>query len=61
EYIHHLLLTCSDYILQHNNLRMSLGTKAYNVKHILNVASYLKSLFKYIANTRRFTSVFGDV
>ncbi|KAG2079584.1 uncharacterized protein F5147DRAFT_592200, partial [Suillus discolor] len=42
-------------------LRMSLGTKAYNVKHILNVASYLKSLLKYIANTRRFASVFGDV
>lgn len=31
------------------------------MKHILNDAKCLKSLFKFIASTRRFEPVFGDV
>lgn len=59
--VHHFLFTCSAYVRQHNNMRMLLRMKAHHIKHILNETNCLKSLFKYIINTKRFASVFGDV
>lgn len=61
ESVHHFLLTCPAYTRHRNILRQELGTRAHHVKHILNEAECLKSLFKFIAKTRRFEPVFGDV
>ncbi|KAG2072419.1 hypothetical protein BDR04DRAFT_1096675 [Suillus decipiens] len=61
ESVHHFLFTCSTYTRQRNTLRSELGVKAQHMQHILNDPKCLKSLFKFIASTRRFTSSFGDV
>ncbi|KAG2033990.1 hypothetical protein BDR03DRAFT_830036, partial [Suillus americanus] len=61
ESVHHFLLSCPAYTRQRNILRAELGTKAHRMKHILNEPECLKALFKYIATTRRFETVFGDV
>jgi ribonuclease HI len=61
ESVHHFLLTCPAYTRQRNILRQELGTRAHHVKHILNDAECLKSLFTFIAKTKRFEPTFGDV
>ncbi|KAG2063797.1 hypothetical protein BDR04DRAFT_961629, partial [Suillus decipiens] len=61
ESVHHFLVSCPTYTRQCNILRAKLGTKAHHLKHILNKPDCLKALFKYIATTRRFETVFGDV
>ncbi|KAG1800393.1 uncharacterized protein HD556DRAFT_1192034, partial [Suillus plorans] len=52
---------CPTYARQRSALRAELGSKAHQLKHLLNDAKCTKPLFKFIASTRRFASTFGDV
>ncbi|KAG2070540.1 hypothetical protein BDR04DRAFT_1018495 [Suillus decipiens] len=59
--VHHFLLTFPAYTRQCNMLRQELEMRAHHMKHILNDAECLKSLFTFIAKTKIFEPVFRDV
>ena len=53
--------TTEAYNRQRSELRNKLGIRAMHVKNLLNEPECLRPLFEYIARTRRFETVFGDV
>lgn len=61
ESVHHFLMSCQAYNRQRSELRNKLGIRAMHVKNLLNEPECLRPLFEYIARTRRFETVFGDV
>ncbi|KAG2076279.1 hypothetical protein BDR04DRAFT_756138 [Suillus decipiens] len=42
-------------------MRAELGPKARQMMYLLNDEKGIKSMFKFIARTRRFINTFGDV
>jgi len=54
-------MACPAYNRQRDALRLKLGIRATHVKNLLNDPGCLRPLFEYIALTRRFEAVFGDV
>jgi len=61
ESVHHYLFECPAHIRPRNAMRTQLGTRAHHMKNLLNESKCLKTLFQYIARTRRFETTFGDM
>ncbi|KAH7915762.1 hypothetical protein BJ138DRAFT_1238184, partial [Hygrophoropsis aurantiaca] len=61
EIVHHFLLTCPAFIQQHNALLRAIPRQKHNLPSLLNDPKCITHLFKYIAATERFKTVFGDV
>ncbi|KAG1887447.1 uncharacterized protein F5891DRAFT_1222290, partial [Suillus fuscotomentosus] len=61
ESVHHFLFVCPTHATHRRKLKAELGTRAQQLKHLLNDEKCIESLFKYIARTKRFVSTFGDV
>ena len=61
ESVHHFLLTCPTYARQRATLQAVLGTRAHNLRDLLNGEESIKEVLKYIARTKRLSNTFGDV
>jgi hypothetical protein len=57
----HYLLRCPAYSNQRDTLAFKLGDQAHSIPQLLSSRRALPSLFKFINNTSRFRSVFGDL
>lgn len=61
ETVHHFLLVCPTFTRQRDAMRLEVGPRKYNIKHLLNDTQGMRATLKYIARTRRFEQTFGDV
>ena len=61
ETVHHYLLECPKYNAQRARLESEIGTAARSLKSLLNSPNTLKALFRYIHDTGRFKSTYGDL
>lgn len=61
ENIRHFLFECPAYARERHALREQLGRRAKNMKYLLGDLKGMKATIKYVAQTRRFKWITGDV
>lgn len=61
ETVEHFLVYCSGYKRARRNLRQALGRRAQEVKYLLSNPKAYKALFRYITETYRFKTSYGEL
>ena len=61
ETVHHYLRECPAYEEQRERLDGDAGEAATQLRTLLNAPRMMKHLFRYIHNTRRFHTTYGDL
>ena len=61
ETVHHYVLICPAYEEERSILRGKVGRRKMNISSLLTDRSTIKELLRFLARTRRFTQVFGDL
>ncbi|KAG2157033.1 hypothetical protein DEU56DRAFT_717059, partial [Suillus clintonianus] len=61
ETTHHFLIACPAYARHRIVLVDEIGTRAHELKYLLNHPDCIKPTLKFIAKTRRLETIFGDV
>ena len=61
ETVHHYLFDCPAYRAQRERVSRALGRDARNKHILLGTKKGLVAILRYMADTKRFTNIFGDV